>query len=284
MHPAAPEGRAGLIDAFDQSVLAIIDLGFACHDEDFDRETDCPGWTVKDQIAHAVGAEKTFAGVPRLPVTVPDHPHVRSDFGRFVEVDVESRRAMSGRDVVIELADFHPGRVAALRASEADVDTVVGGIFGPGTTFGHFLHLRAVDAWCHEQDIRAALDRPGNLDSGGAALFTADILAALPRVAARVARIEPGHAVVLDIFGPVVARGGVRVVRGADGRPFGEPLFSGQDRPEGETQSDVTSIHLTTDAVTRRAAGRRSVDQIHWSATGDEDIARRVLEALVLTH
>ena len=137
----------------------------------------------------------------------------------------------------------------------------------------------------HEQDLRAALDRPGNLDSASASVFTADILAALPRIASRVAGIGAGHAVVLDVSGPVVARGGARIVTGDDGRPYGEALFSGNDRPDGEEQLDVTSIHLSTDALTRRAAGRRPVDETHYTVTGDEEIARRLLEALVVvTH
>lgn len=102
MHPAAPDDRNGLIDAFDHSVQSIIDLGHSCRDEDFEIQTECPGWTVKDQIAHIVGAEKSFAGMPRPQVDVPDYPHVHSDFARYVEVDVEARRGMSGREVVAE--------------------------------------------------------------------------------------------------------------------------------------------------------------------------------------
>lgn len=285
MHPAAPDDRNGLIDAFDTTVRSIIDLGYSCRDDDFDLQTECPGWTVKDQIAHIVGAEKSFSGLPRPQLTVPDYPHLRSEFARFVEVDVEARRGVTGRDVVAELAEFHPRRMAELRASEADVDTVIGGFFGPDTTFGEHLHRRIVDAWVHEQDIRAALDRPGNLDSASAAVFTADILAALPRIASRVADIGAGHAVVLDVSGPVLARGGVRICVGEDGRPYGEALFSGQDRPEGEEQLDVTTVHLTTDALTRRAAGRRPTDAIHHTVTGDDEIARKLLDALVVvTH
>lgn len=285
MHPAAPDDRNGLIDAFDHSVQSIIDLGYSCRDEDFELQTEYPGWTVKDQISHIVGAEKSFAGEPRPTVEVPDYPHVRNDYARFVEVDVEARRGQPGRDVVAELAEFHPRRMADLRSSEADVDTVIGGFFGPETTFGEHLHRRIVDVWVHEQDLRAALDRPGNLDSASAAVFTADILAALPRIASRVAGIGAGHAVVLNVSGPVVARGGVRIITGDDGRPYGEALFSGNDRPEGEEQLDVTSINLSTDALTRRAAGRRSTDETHYTVTGDEETARKVLDALVVvTH
>ena len=284
MHPAAPDDRTGLIDALDQTVQSVIDLGFGCRDEDFDRPTHCPGWSVKDQISHVVGVEKSFAGIRAEHVDVPDYPHVRHDAGRDIEREVEARRGRTGRAVVAELADFHPERIASLRESPADLDTVVGGALGPETTFGHLLRMRVIDTWVHEQDIRNALDRPGNLDTPAAAVFTEAVLRALPRVISRVAGVGTGHAVVVDVTGPVVAREGARVITGEDERPYGEALFSGHHRPEGEEQLDVTSIHLTTDALTRRAAGRRSTDEIHYTVTGDEEIARRVLDALVVTH
>ncbi len=283
MHPAAPDDRTGLIDALDQTVQSVIDLGFGCREEDFDRPTHCPGWSVKDQISHVVGVEKSFAGIRAEPVVVPDYPHLRHDAGRDVEREVEARRGRTGRAVVAELADFHPERIASLRESPADLDTVIGGALGPETTFGHLLRMRIMDTWVHEQDIRNALDRPGDLDTPAAAVFTEAALRALPRIISRVAGIGPGHAVVIDVTGPVVARAGARVITGEDERPYGEALFSGHHRPEGEEQLDVTSIHLTTHALTRRAAGRRSTDEIHYSVTGDEQIARRVLDALVIT-
>ena len=283
MHPAAPDDRTGLIDALDQTVQTVSGLGFGCREEDFDRPTHCPGWSVKDQIAHVVGVEKSFAGIRADHVDVPDYPHLRHDAARDIEREVEARRGRTGREVVAELADFHPERIASLRESPADLDTVVGGALGPETTFGHLLRMRVIDTWVHEQDIRNALDRPGDLDTPAAALFTEAALRALPRIISRVAGIGPGHAVVVDVTGPVVAREGARVVTGEDERPYGEALFSGHHRPEGEDQLDVTSIHLTTHALTRRAAGRRSTDEIHYTVTGDDEIARRVLDALVVT-
>ena len=282
-HPAAPLDRAGLLDAFDHAVQAIIDLGWSCREDDFALESECPGWTVKDVVSHVVGLEKLFAVVQRVTAPVPGHDHVRNEFGRLVEVDVEARRRWTGRDVVQELADFHPERMAQLREADLHLETVVDGPFGAGTTFGSQLVRRVIDVWVHEQDIRSALDRPGDLDTGGAAVFTDAALRSLPRIAARTAGVEPGHAVVLDVTGPVVARDGVRVAVGADGRPFGEPLYSGHDRPAGDDQFDVTTIHLTTEALTRRAAGRRTTDAIHYTVTGDEATARRVLDALVIT-
>lgn len=283
MHPSAPDDLPGLLEAYDQCVQAVIDLGWSCREADFAAATECPGWTVKDQISHVVGLEKTFAGIHREPIDVPDYDHVLTDLARAVEVDVEARRSWPGRDVVTELADFHAERMEQLQVTGRGVDEVVGGAFGPDTTFGQQLRSRILDVWVHEQDIRAALDRPGDLDSAGAATFTGAVLEALPRIAARVARIEPGHAIVLDVTGPIVAREGARVTNGEDGRPYGELLFSGHDRPIGDEQLDVTTIQLTTDALTRRAAGRRSTDQIRYTVIGDEQVARRLLDAIVIT-
>jgi len=53
----------------------------------------------------------------------------------------------------------------------------------------------------------------------------------------------------------------------------------------GQALSDpTTTISLSTEAFTRRAAGRRPVSDTPYSVKGDDAIARRVLEALVVTH
>ena len=108
------------------------------------------------------------------------------------------------------------------------------------------------------------------------------LFAALPRLVAKNAGIEPGNVVIFDVTGPVVGRSGVRVEIGEGGKPLGTPLFTGtvHDHPEDE---QVTSITLSTDAITRRAAGRGGLDDIHFTVQGDEDVARRVLEALPFT-
>lgn len=283
MHPSPPEDRDALLDAFEQNCQAIIELGMSCREPDFEIQTECPGWTVKDQISHVVGAEKSLAGITPPRVDVPDYPHLTSEFARRVEHDVEARRSIPGKLVVQELADHLPIRMAALRASATQLDDVVGGVFGPETTLGEQLRRRVLDTWVHEQDIRAALDRPGNLDSPGAAVFVDAIFRALPRVVARDAQVPMGHAVVLDVTGPLIGREGARVVEGEDGRPLGAPLFTGTEPTATDEIPRITGIKLTTDALTRRAAGRRRTDEIHYTVHGDEELARRVLDALVIT-
>jgi uncharacterized protein (TIGR03083 family) len=287
MHPAPPTDLTGLVDAFERSAQAVIDLGQSCSPVDFELQTECPGWTVKDQISHIVGIESWLDGAAPPTVDLPDLPHLKNEVAHFVELFVQERRDLEGADVVGELEDVLVSRMSALRDSALTEASVLRGVFGP-TNAVEALTMRVIDIWVHQQDIRAAIGRPGNLDCPSAAAFVNAIFTALPRIVARDAAVPVGHAVLLDITGPVMGRAGVRVVEGEDGRPKGEPLFTG-DRHEGsgdkpEKPGGTTSITLSTDALTRRAAGRRSVDEIIFTVHGDEDVARRVLEHLVIIH
>jgi uncharacterized protein (TIGR03083 family) len=282
LHPAAPEDLPGLVAAFAQTVRAVLDLGRSCSDSDFRKDTACPGWTVKDQIAHVVGVEQWLAGSALPRVKVPDYDHVRSDFDRVTEAMIELRRPMIGSKVVDELEGVLATRLRQLGDPELTLDTEIKGPFGPGEA-GDVLRTRILDIWTHEQDIRQALGRPGDLDSPGAAVFMDVLFASLPKLVARNAGIEPGNVVIFDVTGPVLGRAGVRVEIGEHGKPLGTPLFTGSvhDHPEDE---QVTSITLSTDAITRRAAGRGGLEDIHFTVHGDESVARRVLKGLTFTH
>jgi uncharacterized protein (TIGR03083 family) len=282
LHPAAPEDLAGLVAAYQQTTQAIVELGRSCTDADFDRPTACPGWTVKDQISHVVGLEswRHTGDVPRAEV--PDYPHMDGPMAQFVERSVELRRSMVGSKVVDELETLLLDRVAKLTDPEVTLETVIPGLFGAAPALDS-LRNRIMDIWTHEQDIRQTLGRPGDLDSGGAAVFMDILFGLLPRLVAREAAIEPGNVVIFDVTGPVMGRAGVWVDEGDEGKPRGIPLFSGVAH-DGDPNDVFTTITLSTDAIARRAAGRGSVDDIHFTVAGDESVAHRVLEHLVFVR
>jgi hypothetical protein len=104
---------------------------------------------------------------------------------------------------------------------------------------------------------------------------------------ARDAKVEPGHTVILALTGPIMAKVGVRVEEGEDGRPHGHEMFTGEsvDASTPHVEGPTTSISMSTEAFTRRAAGRRSVDDTTFTLnSGDAGVARRVLDAVVITH
>lgn len=291
-NPPPPTDLAGLIEAYASTGQAILDIGMMCRPEEFDKPTQCPGWTVKDQISHVVAMENRTAGGVEEEVEVPDYEWVTTDVKRFMENGVEARRKKSGHDVVEEWKRLFPRRMRQLRDPSITAETVVPGPFGPRTV-AELLTGRIADLWVHEQDLRQAVNWPGNLDSGGAAIFSTWVLDAFPKNAARGADLPIGTSVIMDVTGPVLAREGVRIVPGEDDRPFGESLFSGAahvddvDEATGEIiplpSGSTVSIRLSTESLTRRGAGRVPTSQLRYSVEGDEEFARRVLDALTIT-
>ncbi|KGN31677.1 hypothetical protein N802_03180 [Knoellia sinensis KCTC 19936] len=278
LHPAAPLDLPALTAAYTHTAQALVDLGRSLREGDEERATDCPGWSVHDQFAHVVSLEAWVQGEGVPDVDVSGREHVRSDLGEMVEKYLESRRGRPLEELLEEFEDLVAARTQHLEAPTTSPDDPAIGPFGPTTLLG-LMRSRVFDLWVHEQDVRAAIGRPGNLDSPSAALVVHSLFAALPRAVARTAEIPPGQAVILDLTGPVVGRAGVRVEE-HDGRAHGIPLFSGDAEPHADTVT--TTVTLSTEAATRRAAGRIATEDTHYSVVGDADVARRVLDALVI--
>jgi uncharacterized protein (TIGR03083 family) len=279
LHPPAPSDLGELVEAYAHTVRSVIDLGRTTRPGDESLPTDCPGWSVLDQVAHVASAEAMVAGEPQPDVDVSAHAHVRHAFGERMEKYVESRRGRSLEEVLDELEERLEERLGVYRSGTEWADTPVQGPFGP-TTLGALLSVRVFDIWMHEQDIREALGRPGDLESGAASHTVAQLFAALPRIVAKTAAIEPGNAVVLDLTGPTTGRAGARVEE-RDGRAIGVPLFTGEadDHPDVVT----TSLTMSTQVATRLAGGRRRPEDVHVVVHGDEAVAQRVLAAMTIT-
>ena len=275
--PAAPARLHDLVVAFAQTAQAVIDLGRSCEVQDLAQPTECPGWTVHDQISHVVGVESWLEGHKDPRVDMPHYEHVKNDLGKKVEYAVEARRGRTGAQVVAELEDVLAQRLSTLRNPILTDSSIINGPFGPDLA-ATVLLLRTFDVWTHEQDIRRALGRPGDLDSRAASVFVSMVMLQLPKLIAKGAGLEPGQAVIIDVTGPTVARQGVRVVADEQGRPRGHEM------PADLPPDGATTISLSTEAFTRRAAGRCSVSDTAYSVIGDDAIARRVLGALVVTH
>lgn len=180
---------------------SIADLCAGFDDRDWERETACPGWDVKDQLAHLVGPETAFLGRPQpAPLDVPP-PWVRNEIGKANEAAVAYRKAWSGADVLAEFVEVTGERVEQLRAmSEEDLAEDSWTPLGPGTV-RDLLAVRAFDAWVHEQDIREAVHRPGGLDGPPAAAALGRCLMAMPYVVGKKAAAPEGATVVFEITG-----------------------------------------------------------------------------------
>jgi uncharacterized protein (TIGR03083 family) len=124
--------------------------------------TDCPGWSVQDQIAHIVGTESWLLGQPVPAHTPKDMSHVKNELGQWIEPWVDRCRLWPGARVLAEFSTVTRERRRVLHTMSAEeftreFHTPIG-----SHTMRSFLPIRIFDNWVHEQDIRRAVGRPGH--------------------------------------------------------------------------------------------------------------------------
>ena len=232
------EGNRQLVDLMEHVWQSISELCDGFGEAEWNTPTDCPGWSVQDQVSHLAGSETGILGDPD-----PDHTpgeaalaHTRSEQGRRNEVVVDWRRPWAGAQVLSDFRAKTARRVAILRAmSDADFAVEMQTPVGPGPV-SEFISIRIMDAWVHEQDIRRALNRPGGMDSAAAAHALGRIIRAMPYVAARRAQAPDGATAVFDITGPAG-----RVM------PIGVDGGRGRELPQAP---DNPTVRITLDAET----------------------------------
>jgi uncharacterized protein (TIGR03083 family) len=180
------DGSEPVIGSLDQVWASIVAACSGLTDEEWERATDCPGWTVRDQVAHLIGIESRLLGEPGpAPIDDPWPDHVRNDLGADNEAWIVVRRARAGDQVLAEFVSIVERRLGALRSlSPADFDAVGPSPIGP-VPYRDFMVLRVFDCWVHEQDIRRALGRPGNVDGVGLAVTMERVRGAMGYVVGR---------------------------------------------------------------------------------------------------
>ena len=253
------------IDTLAECFSALSELGGALSEAEWKTATDLPGWTVQDNLSHLVAIEQAMQGMPSTTHRATPRDYVRNPIGEVNEHEVDSRRNLSGGEVLAQWDAITALRLATLRsADEAYFAQPMMTPTGPGT-LADFLSIRVLDCWLHEQDMRRAVGRPGHL-SGPAAEHTVDrLVRTVPIVVGKRAATPEGRAVVIDITGGVTRH---LVCEVHDGRaalvatPSTEPM---------------ASITLDTEAFVVLATGRRTPDAVAATTAGDVDLANRVL-------
>ncbi len=235
------------IDQLTALFTAVSTLCSDLTDEQWATPTDCPGWDVKDTVSHLIGTERLLQKLPATTHRAADAEHVKNAIGQFNENEIDARRARRGGEVLAEWNDLAALRLATLRAGDdAYFDEPTMTPTGPGTV-ADFLDVRILDVWSHEQDIRRALHRPGNLDSPAAGHTIDRLLRTLPIVVGKRARCPEGRAVRLIITGPTQRDVTVEVNGGRAG-------VVGHSE-----QAPLATITLDTETFVVLALGRASV-------------------------
>jgi uncharacterized protein (TIGR03083 family) len=259
-----------LTDVWSQIANVCADLDEA----QWELATDCPGWSVKDNVAHMIGTERSLLGEQPPAADAAAGAHVRNDIGKLNEQWVASYRARPGRDVLAAFDDVTRRRreqLAALSPAEWDAEGFTPE--GPGP-YRQFMAIRVFDCWFHEQDIREALGTPGGLEGAVADHSIGRIERGLPFVVGKKAAAPQGATVVFEVRGtpPVV------VAIGVEGRAAVLP-----------TVPDAPTVRVTTDRRTyaRLAGGRwdgaRARAEGVVEVDGDRGLGDRIVDNMAFT-
>ena len=192
-----------MVDLMETVWQSISSLCAHLSPEQWAAQTECPGWSVQDQVAHLVGSECRLLGRPAPAHEPADTSHVQNEVGQSNEVPVDYRRQFSGADVLAEFREITAERLGVLHGmSEADFAAETDNPLGRGP-YTDLLAIRIYDAWVHEQDMRRTLGIPGHLAGPVAQHAYGRTEMAMPFVVGRKVRPDDGATVVFDITGDV---------------------------------------------------------------------------------
>ncbi len=254
---------ASSIAAWRHTVAATIEVCADLTDDAWSAQTECPLWTVKDVCAHLVGGEVWMS---------EGHPPQPEGLAGIADRPVAARRGAGGAAVLAELREVFALRQRQLTESPPDPAEPTLTAYGWPVTVGILLTHRAFDAWVHEQDIRRALGRPGNLDAPAAPITRDILLASLARVVAKLAAAPPGAVVRLAVDGPVAFDVAVSV--DDDRRGHLAPWAGGKAS---------TTLHTDWETYSRLATGRITPAGAPVEVVGDAEVASRILANFAVT-
>jgi uncharacterized protein (TIGR03083 family) len=245
-------------------------LGEVCEElteDHWSLPTDCPGWTVKDQLAHVAGTEARLLGRTPSEHLAEPADHVRNPLGEVNENEIDARRPLPPSAILDELREVATERSTVLRSwSKEDFDKDSWMPSGKGSA-RDFLRVRIFDVWTHEQDIRHAVGMPGHLDGDVTDVAFGLIRSMMPYVVAKKASAPDRARVAFDV---------------TDREQFVVGVDGGRGRLVDGDEVPSVRLSVSFGALARLAAGRSDPSSARHEVEvlGDESLGARVLSQL----
>lgn len=265
-----------LISALTHVWRQIVELADAMPAAAWHLPTECPGWTVRDQLAHMVAAESSLLGADRPEIDVAPAPHIRNAPGMSNEAWIIALRSVPIPELVARFRAATAQRTAALQAmSQDEFDRQVPSPVGPAS-YGRYMLTRVYDQWMHQQDMREAAGISGSRDRAVLDFVAAEVESALGFIVGKKVGAPPGTRVTIVLTGDLDKT--MHVAVSGDGRAA---VVAALDRA-----ADVT-ITIDAFAFLRLAGGRREPAAELASGrivlTGDVALGERIVGALPYT-
>lgn len=253
------------VDCLLASMNSVLALLGELDETDWQAQSLCPAWQVRQVVAHLDGIEEALSGW--LPAG--DTPAPFEILGKvFDEVDDWSPHQLLSRFRTV-LA----GRRSELLAADTKLFDEVSWTPVGVQTYGRFMAIRNFDFWVHEQDIRVPLGRPGHTSGPAAELALDEVRRSFGYIVGKRAAIPDGSSVLVELHGPIEGQLGAVV----EGRAR---LVDHLDNPDAVVRTDFLTFMLL-------ACGR--IDpEIHLAngaveLRGDQELAGRLARNLRFT-
>ena len=176
-----------LVEALAAQLAELTTLVDGLADEDFGRETRCPGWTVAELVAHCEGMLVRLVGENARAVEGPaeidrvgyyrydpDGPREGEDPGKTFSEVIQERvvEEVAGRTPAALRASLQEARTGALEGVRAiPAERVIKRSGHPRMRFGEFVASRSLEFGVHAMDIAAAVGAPERADPAAAAVM-----------------------------------------------------------------------------------------------------------------
>ena len=266
------ERLAGYVDVWWEAVDDFTRLLESLPAEEWSTPTDLVGWDVHDCAAHTAHLEAVLSGAPEETLEIDAGPHVRTLAQAYTEQGVVARREATPDELINEIRESATKRRTFLLTDPPDD----GSELPPKTpgdipwTWQTLLRNRPLDVWMHEQDVRRAVGRPGDLDTAPARHTVDYLLEGMGLVLVKRAAAPPGSTLVVEVAGSAPKAFGIS--------------DSGRGEPLPHVPSDPTvRLEMDRETFVALAGGRRSAADVSVSVSGDADLAARILDGMAIT-
>lgn len=234
--------------------------------QEWATETECPGWSVQDNVSHIIGTESMLLGRDAPSHEPGEKAWVKNPIGANNEIQVDYRRSWAPEQVLAEYREVTSERIGILGGlSDDDLGGESWTPIGQGTV-RDLVAIRVMDCWVHEQDIRRAIGRPGGLEGPVAEHAFRRHAGAIPFVVGKKVGAPDGSTVVLDV-------GGVgQVAVGVDGKRA-NLLIDVPAQPDVRLEMDLETFN-------RLCCGRGEPGEVASGVKieGDKALGNRVLQ------
>ncbi|MCP3990979.1 MAG: maleylpyruvate isomerase family mycothiol-dependent enzyme [Actinomycetia bacterium] len=258
--------RTNTIDSLNGCYRDLTTLINGLSPEDWDVQSLCPDWTVREVIAHLVAIEHALSGW--LP-TADDNKPPFEKVGEYLQHSAE----LSNEELGAEVTQILATRTAELAETTDEIFAMASMTpVGPGT-YHRFMDVRVFDFWVHQRDMAQPLGIDTD-DSGPAAEIALDeVDGSIGYIVGKKIGLPDGMSMAVRLTGPV-----------------GRDIYAAvEGRAARVEQVDDPTITLTTDSRTfvQLACGRLDPqqvideDRIRWS--GDAGWGEKAARNLAFT-